>query len=476
MAESRRWARLAGQAAVAVLLTLLSLARPIDHDESQYVAAAVLTAHGALPYRDFAYLQTPLQPFVFAPIVWAASGWTWPALRLANAVCGAVALWCTWRAARLLAPGRVALAVTALFASCDVFLFSVGTARNDALPAACLAGALWLAIRAEREGASRGRALLAGLLLAGAAAAKISYAFPAVAYGGWTLFHHRHRPGLVAIGALPIAALVLWAATTAPAGFVFGVLRFPAEAPADFYADRPGKLSAAAKLLDLLKFLALGPALLAVASGGRRPGMLALLTLTGLAAAAVPTPTWRQYLMPMLPPLFAMLAWRWARKPPKPAMRILAASFALVGLTPTIVALDAGRPAMPTALRQGAAIRAAMDASGAAGPVATLSPQFLAATGRLPDPRFATGPFVFRSRRLIQRQDGPALHVVTQAALARAPLPPTILVGGEGAWTSGDDRLDLLLESEAIRRGFRRVPVAGTPFRLYLRLAAITPA
>ena len=54
---------------LAVLLCLLAIARPVDHDESQYVAAATLSGAGLIPYRDYAYLQTPLQPLLFAPIV-----------------------------------------------------------------------------------------------------------------------------------------------------------------------------------------------------------------------------------------------------------------------------------------------------------------------------------------------------------------------------------------------------------------------
>ncbi|WP_199743189.1 hypothetical protein [Sphingomonas ginsenosidivorax] len=72
-------------ATLAIIFMALALLRPVDHDESQYVAATVLTTHGLLPYRDFAYLQTPLQPFLFAPI---AGPWTWPALRIANALLG----------------------------------------------------------------------------------------------------------------------------------------------------------------------------------------------------------------------------------------------------------------------------------------------------------------------------------------------------------------------------------------------------
>ena len=72
LTPSRLWLLL------ALALAALAMARPIDHDESQYVAAAVLSAHGLMPYRDFAYLQTPLQPLLFAPIASLGGIWAWP--------------------------------------------------------------------------------------------------------------------------------------------------------------------------------------------------------------------------------------------------------------------------------------------------------------------------------------------------------------------------------------------------------------
>ncbi|MEG8053547.1 hypothetical protein QP185_10385 [Sphingomonas aerolata] len=89
---------------LAALYIALALLRPVDHDESQYVAAAVLTAHGLLPYRDFAYLQTPLQPFLLAPIAVLTGAWTWPALRLTNALLGLATVAFVHAAARAPAP------------------------------------------------------------------------------------------------------------------------------------------------------------------------------------------------------------------------------------------------------------------------------------------------------------------------------------------------------------------------------------
>lgn len=483
-------------AALAIILVALALLRPVDHDESQYVAAALLSAEGWLPYRDYAYLQTPLQPFAFAPFAWAAGGWTWPVLRVVNAVFGAVAVAAVWKAGRIVgADRRTATLCAALFAASDILLFSAGTARNDALPAAMLALALVPVLHAERGAGTRLGAVLAGLLLGGAAAAKISYALPAAAYGAYALLARRHRPGWAALGALPAVVFVAWLAAVAPEGFVFGTLTFPADAPAEYYAasGRVWKLSLWAKLVDTLKFLGLGPALLAVVaillpsqegrgrgwvgSGGQRRARMAthprplahqggekrvlhILILAGLLAALLPAPTWRQYLLPMLPPLFVCLAMAWRDRPPTRGWRIAAVVFACAGLAPSVDALAKG-----ATLAEGVAVTRALAGTRN---VATLSPQLLPSA---PDRRFATGPFYFRSRALLSAGEERRLHLVSRARMGvlAADPPARILVGGEGRWSSGEDALDAALERWAIDNGYRLDRRIGTRFRLYAR-------
>jgi hypothetical protein len=471
MAMSRRM--MTGAAALVLVFVALAMLRPVDHDESQYVAAAVLTAHGLLPYRDFAYLQTPLQPFLFAPVAGPTGAFAWPALRIVNALLGAVAVIAVAGAGVAAGATRRTAAVAAgLFATCDILLFSIGTARNDALPAACLALALWLAVR---PGQTRSRAAAIGLLLAAATAAKISYAIPAIAYGGYALVEQRtRRPSWVLAGVAPVALFVAWTAAMAPQQFVFGVFTFPSIAPDQYYraAGRLWKLSAWAKMLDLLKFLALGPALLALArvalAGTKSRPLLLIMIVAGLFAALLPTPTWRQYLLPMLPPLFVALALSWTRRPPGRAERIAMAVFAVAGLAPSVAAVAAGG-GMATAIRDGAALRAAMDRAGARGPAATLSPQFVAATGRAIDPRFATGPFYFRSRALLTPDGERTMTLASRETIGEAPLPPTVLTGGEGKWTSGDDALDAIIARRAAAAGYRAVPVGR--FTLWLALS-----
>jgi hypothetical protein len=470
-------------AALLVVLCLLALARPLDHDESQYVAAAVLTAHGLLPYRDFAYLQTPLQPFVFAPVAWIAGAWIWPALRMVNALIGGIAAWCVYRAARVGgANERMAIAGAALFASTDIFLFSVGVARNDALPAAFFAAALIPILRAARGQGTRSGAVLAGFLLSAAAAAKISYALPAAACGIVALIDRRHQPPWIALGALPPALFVAWMWRVAPNAFVFDTLAFPSAAPAEYYhaIGKPWKLSIGTKLVDVVKFLALGPALAALAlipryrwrSGDSR--VIDWLLAAAFLAAILPVPTWRQYLLPVLPPLFVRLAIGWSAGPPGRRTRLAMIAFVCAGLVPSIIAIAGSVQALPIAeaMQQGRAIGTILDQAGVKAPVATLSPQFLPAAGRLPDPRFAAGPFYFRSRGLLDTSEEHAERLVSatriDADVAGAP-PQAILIGGEGPWTSGDARIDAMLEQWAVVHGYLRRDVSNGRFRLYLK-------
>ena len=364
---------------------------------------------------------------------------------------------------------RMAIVAAGLFATCDILLFSIGTARNDALPAACLALALWLAVRPAQ---TRSVAAAIGVLLAAATAAKISYAIPAIAYGGYALVEHRERRPLWALaGVAPVALFVAWTAAMAPQQFVFGVFTFPRIAPDQYYraAGRLWKLSAWVKMLDLLKFLALGPAILAlirVALVGTKPRpLLLIMIVAGLFAALLPTPTWRQYLLPLLPPLFVALALSWTRRPPGRRERIAMAVFVVAGLAPSVAAVATGG-GMATAIRDGAAIRAAMDRADARGPVLTLSPQFVAATGRAIDPRFATGPFYFRSRGLLTPDGERTMTLASRDSIDRATLSPTVLTGGEGKWTSGDGALDAIIARRAAAARYHMVPVGR--FTLWL--------
>jgi hypothetical protein len=469
---------------LVALLSMLAMARPVDHDESQYVAAAVLVGEGLLPYRDFAYLQTPLQPLLFGPLAEWLTTAAYPGLRFVNALLGALAVLFVFRASVAGGAGQhIALAAAGLFAGTDVLLFGTGIARNDALPAAMLAGAVWAIVASEGASRTRARAELIGLLLAGAACAKASYALPAAAYGAWALAHRDHRPGWVAAGALLPVALLAWVAAQAPDAFWFEVFTFPAEAPRQYYeGGRAYKLTLPVRVLETLLYLGLGAALPAAITVARATfkqrkaasldRVLELLIVAGLTAAILPEPTWRQYLLPMLPPLFVRLARLWARSPPARWERIVFASFVAAGLAPTGIALArAARDGLPMAraIADGEAIGRALDDAGVTGEIATLSPQFLPGAGRLPDPRFAAGPFYFRSSGLISDADERRFHLVSADRLAAERLPPLVLLGGEAAWSAGNPALDAALERVAAPDAIGVLRISGGRFRILIR-------
>lgn len=468
--------------ALAALFVLLALIRPVDHDESQYVAAALLAQTGQ-PYRDFPYFQTPLQPLLFGPLTQMFGVLAWPGLRIVNALLGAGTVALVVRAARGAgAEARVALAAGAAFACTDILLFGAGVARNDALPAFLFAGAIVIAVEAAGGRGTPTRAALAGLLLAAAAAAKVSYALPAITCFGWALFDRRHRPALIALGAAPVVLLVLWLAMQAPEAFRFEVLTFPSIGPEQYYRDagRAMKLSPGLKVVDTFKFLALGtalPAIVAVGARWRRGAaagpvpMLAALALAGLVAALLPQPTWRQYLLPALPPLFVALALAWTALPPARCERIAVVVFACAGLAPSVesvvLAARHGAP-MAVAVEDGAMIAGEMNRMGVTGRVATLSPQYLAATGRLPDPRFAAGPFYFRSHGLLDPAAERAMGLVSAGNVGAIDWPQAALVGGEALTTGGDVAAERRLAGAASGRALQISRMNGGRFTLYV--------
>lgn len=467
-----------GWAALGLVLAGLALVRPLDHDESQYVAATVLAARGWL-YRDFAYLQTPLQPLLLAPLAALAGMWAWPVLRLANAAMVMAALMLFHRGARQsgVAPA-LATGVTALFAGSDIVLFCAGVARNDALPLLLYCAALPPMLRAAEGRGNNAGALAAGLLLAGAAAAKLSYGVIALAYGVYALAARRHRPAWLLLGAVPLALLCLCCAVRAPGAFWFEMIDFPVRAPSEWYlAQGAGwKLSLPMRLVDLAKFLALGaplPALLLVAwHRARTPQerLLDLLIVAGLIAAFAPVPIWRQYLLPVLPPLFLRLALLWQARPPGRATRVALAVFVAAGLSFTGQGLWQARGGVPMlrARAESAAIGAAYRAAGARGAVATLSPQYLPAAGLAIDPRFAAGPFYFRSTGLLSAADEARFGLVSKARLQSAAPPAVLLTGAPLRDTISEASQDGALIAYARRHHFHAQPVPGTSFTLWL--------
>ena len=453
-------------AVAAVVLAALAIALPVDHDEGQYVAAAAL-ARRLVPYADFAYLQTPLQLYLAAPLASVARGWAFVALRLANAAMGLGELALVYAVQRRLGVGRGrALAAAGLLLAAYPFEFSSAVARNDALPALLESAAMLAGIEALRmRRAAWALWTLAGLLLGLAASAKLSYVFPPSATGLfllWSVWRGRiGLPSLIGFGLGGLTGLLpcLLAWLRAPEGFLWGAVTFAETAPGDWFGriGQGHRLWLPVRAAEGAFHLGVGPALAVVVGvglalvrlGGKDAAGPAVvfvraLALAGLAAAFAPSPMQRQYLAPLLPPLFVL----WgvldppARLPgaARATTRLLLAAGIAVGLGRAGYVLGhaaigwiAGRPPPALALTAEAHwLGRTLVRLGVRGPVATISPQLEPDSGVPLDPRFASGVFAYRTGDLVSDAQQRRLRILSPRTLAAGldTDPPGALVTG----------------------------------------------
>jgi hypothetical protein len=399
---------LLGAAFLLVVAALLT--RRINHDEGQYVAAIALTRHG-LPYRDFAYLQTPLQPLLLAPLALVPAGWLLVAARAVNGLFA----WASLALVALALEGRARrpaqLIAVAALACTDAFLLAGSLARNDALPMMLLAGAVAALMHALGRAGHTKWFALAGLLLGLAASAKISFAFPAAGAALFVLLRSRQLGwrtvaafvGSGLAGLLPTIVLAL----LAPANFAFDVFTYALHAPQQWWSSvgRGYWLEPSWRLIRLIGFAAKGSILVALGASllDRRARddhrlLLDLMIVGGLLAAYLPDPAFTQYLVPLLPPLFTRFGMALSRASLRTAKPLLALTLAgcVLGVIPTIrstLRWWVAGPDLFDALDQGRAVAAI--AKG--GRIVTLAPEYVAGADTNLDPRFVTGPFLFRT-------------------------------------------------------------------------------
>lgn len=476
-----------------VVMLIFALFGPVDHDEGQYVGAVAMMRHG-LPYRDFAYLQTPLQPLLFAPLAWLAEGWLFLTLRVTNALLATGATACMWLAAkRAGASDRGAvIAAIALFSS-HALLFAGSVARNDALPLLLTTAGLAAFLNVVGNSRRHWTALLAGVLLGAAASTKISYGLPAAAVGLFALLHWRSL-GPQAVCALAVGGMLgglptLWLALLAPDAAWFGIMDYSLKAPIEwrtlngqaFMFDWPLSLA------RLLRYLAQGCGLIALVAvllvATRRPTaterLLDMVIVAGLLAAWLPRPIYVQYLGPLLPALFVRFAlltdasfWR-----AHFVGRALIAVGVLAGVAQSVIATGPniwGQISPVLAITDDA--HALSDIAAAArisGTIATLSPE-RAVDASLPiDRRFVTGPFLMRTRHVLTADQARAFQATTSATLVadlNTARPAAILVGGEAqpsaAYPHG---LDAPLVDWARSNRYRAVALPSGLSRVFLR-------
>ena len=499
-------------AAVTVFLIIGAMIAPWSHDEDQYFAATQLLGRGppmALPYIDYLYFQTPLFPLWGKAVTALAPGWGLIAARLGQALLGLATFGALWFAGLRIGLLRHRAMLASLgMVCCHPFLFSASVFRNDMLPALLEVLALAAMLPAARNpGAMRWSApFLAGLAICLAASTKITFGLLGIAPLAWLLtvpgVTPRRRWKL--IGALAAGGLVGLAPTltffgAAPAKMWWQVVDFSAQAPLDWFMQtgRPSKIAPFGRLRDGIGILLMGPIgvalVLSVRDAWRRWGtpwpdchllvLLDLFILVSLIASIIPAPSWRQYFIILLPPLFLRLPFALQQLHDSPLKRAQKALglFVLVGVGVYAVYLSKTITkdgyVFLTRWQESHWIGREMVRAGAAGPIATLNPGLAFDSGFLPDRRLAAGVFAWRwtqAGEAVARNAG-ITHDAFAAQFAVDP-PGAIVTGyeaGEGTRAEPDNETPL-------RRwvAIHRWRAISSPFgqaRLYLPPASPLP-
>lgn len=428
--------------ALAAALTLGTIAliwAPLNQDEGWYLLAARRTAEGAAPYRDYAFTQGPVLPYVYAPFAPLVRDGGLAAGRALTLLLGWTSIALTAWTVRAHRGGSHAalpvLAVILLLGLNPFHMQHLATVKTYALAGAWLAGGLGCVLRFHRRGGAGWLAGGAGLL-ALAAGTRLSLAMflPAIAL---ELFARRRslgtRPALLFAGAAALAgtAVFLPFLLAAPEAAWFGWV--------EFHTGREtgnGLLLRAAFFSRVLRHhLPLALAFLFLALGRRAPvpGGLAGILGGALAATAVhalaPFP-YDEYQTALLP-AFALVVALWlpdfhtephARRHLATGLLLAALLFA-AGAPQWQEWLSAGRDRVwwptlrrpPLATLRHAARRVEALAPDDAGPLLTFDPYLAIETGRDLPNRLHMGPFSYfpdmspeRARRL---------HVLDDTAL-----------------------------------------------------------
>lgn len=496
-----------------VLLPVLALISPINHDETQYIAAAQLASEGLVPFRDFLYLQTPYQIYLFAPIFGLFAEYGFLVSRAVTGLLGAGVLGLAYAALRVLEVRPHQAAICAgLLGLCHTFVFSITVVRNDALPAILLMTAILIAAiqlaKTQSSGGNFALWALAGVLLGGAAGTKISYLAPALCFAGFPVWAAIVKAVgwraaflqsvAVTLGFALALLPLLWFRDAAPLAFDYGNFGYHAQAPLAWYAANglEDRLTVLAKVRDVLLTLVRGPALFALVvygwlrlssirkREGQRPIVLLMdvLIFAGLVATIAPTPTWRQYAMPLLPPLFAGLGIVWHDHSARGGSVSKGVKFAfilasLVGVGQPAFQLWKGTmnaDANPFVIQaEGAFLAREAARAGLVGRVASLSPEVVLASGLRLDPTFATGPFAYRTGDMITADLHQTLRITTHDSVAQylARTKPDAIVTGYENFDHVDALgLEVPIEEFARNAGYRRLESPHGDAVIWLRV------
>jgi hypothetical protein len=334
---------------------------------------------------------------------------------------------------------------------------------------------------------------ISGLLLGLATSAKISAAVPAAGAGLFLLLGVRRHGlrGLVSFGLGAIAGLLptLILAAAAPQQFEFGVFTYSLEAPKQWWTATGWQVSFSppVRFGILLALASLGASIVALPAAAidrRRSDdrlLLDLMIVGGLIGAYMPEPPFTQYLIPLLPPLFARfaLAMDGPRRGWHGPILVLTVVASMAGLSYTarhaVKSLHRGID-LVHAFEQGREVARLSDG----GPIVSLASAPVVGADTNLDRGFTTGPFLYRtfgelSAKALSYGYSPNWQRIGQAFAASPPQvifvgrergqgPPTILVSGRRRVPEPSvlpAHLEDPLIAWARSHDYRAVPLAG---------------
>lgn len=460
----------AGILLVLMLLFVRSMARPLNHDENQFIAPAVLLLrHGLLPYRDYPVFHTPYLLFLFAGL-FALTSHLLLAARGFNVLC-AVSLLALVFAVAARAFGHlgekrwlIALGFFLLLGLNRGFGFTAGRAWNHDLAVLAAVAAflvfllgqeshrsvLWLALCGVFVGIALGTRLSFAPLVAPFALATLLFPIP----GRSRLSCLTIYGAGLALALLPMALLFL----QAPRQFFFDNFTYNGTIN---WLYRVSTVPHEIRFLNKLRFpfqeVLKSPSDLALVMGfiyfTARPWWqagwrqyrtnpevtLLLLILPFLFIGSwAPTPSYRQYYYPFVPFLLLGNIYGLARAWTFRVGWVIAA-VAAESLIQSIFALPPGsltrHPSqwpVFAAHAEGVAIEKLVPR----GRILTLAPVFPLEGGLDIYPAFATGPFAWRTAGLMSAEQRARFGFIAPADLAafleKQP-PDAILTGSEPA-------------------------------------------
>lgn len=346
-----------------------------SHNEQMYVTAGYLLAHGQRLYQDFAFVQTPYSPLVYALAFRLTNGHYLMTAKLVNFAFFATAAILLYAIARRETRDRLfSLTVLALYLANYYLLRSVIEASNYTIPIASTLAAYYLFLRYIDNPKRAGAYFCAGLLLGAAVGAKLYYAtlvipfgLAALLYPATTSLRSRISSGVLPMagGAIVGALALLYYAVRDWDRFAFNNLGyhllnaqwrerngFTATMTWATKLDTARDLLANPSYLLIVAWLALAVAVVLTQSvrplrrfSSLAPGIVlsGILVIVSLLTAFTPRPLFPQYFAMPVPFLLTLMAALYAQMA-QPYRRTLrqAAVIAAVLLTITVLPRHTG--------------------------------------------------------------------------------------------------------------------------------------